>query len=589
MSPQPNVAKHIHQQATHASADVCDLATASCGVGVLRSHESERSPHQERAPIDEIGPHSELIKKLGGVVEVCRAALDEQPRSAAEQRLKDARNRVYDRLERKTGETDLPKDARVVDLNDVLAGQAHSGPIKNFKTFFERAGILPGKTSYMRFSDGSVSAVRRRVLDSKGAAHEVIWVETCAAVGHLHSLEFSGRGARLVQPVWHGVRGFFYIPSRIAVVPMIEKRKDRPLLEWRDEALVTLATAVHELQHGQGGCEYEARVAADAYLYRSGVSPTPGEPEDRIKSICLNGYDGRDYSEAVGAGMRDLRVSALVVPARMSDVLDESVRCPIVASSSVAAYAHPFGRDDGHAAEIATYGLALKAGGTRNARRILVRQEGALGTRHRWLGEPLPDRIMRITSPTENRDIRTLVAEAISAYVADESVLIAEYQSEDITAHEISSFADELVDSFKPGHVHAAVQRYVAQRGGAVVIPHPHGDIWINSVPEGVALRMDDLIIVYLSSPKHSGGALEVRLKENDSYKTVAKQIRAFVRDYKRIDALLAQRSPQRVWGSAAVRGIGARARFLFPAASLQSRRGVSKHLGAEGEAQNED
>lgn len=545
----------------------CTLATASFADRALRSHESDRGSHREVQEVDEIGPHRAFLREFSGLSDSYSVVPAGQPRGADERRFRDVQEQMRERVERRGREADLPKGVHVIDLGEVLADQGSSRPIQDFKEFLDRAGVIAGETSYLRFPDGSVSAVRRRVLDNATAANEVVWVETFAAIGHLHNLQFLDRGADLVQPIPHDVRGFFDPNVRIAVMAMIDKRNGRTFSEWRAESLVILQTAVHELEHGRGGGEYQARAAADAYLYRNGVIPTPGDPVRRVESICLGWYTSEEYSAAVGDAMRELKVPSLIIPARIPDSRVESVPIPMLASASIATFESHDAMQRGDGADLSSYGLTTAVGGRWNGRRMIVCDEGPSSHSYSFVGEPLGDRILQETLPAQNLTLRILVAEAISHHVAHESARMAKMlKIESLTSQVMRNLADRIAINFEPGDVHRAVREYTSLRGGAAVIPHGKDTLWINSLPEGVAMRRADSITIYLASPRHRGAALRIPIGEGESYGNIADRVRAFERDSDRIDALHASRSGRLLWESVAVPEITRGARYLFSA-----------------------
>jgi hypothetical protein len=347
---------------------------------------------------------------------------------------------------------------------------------------------------------------------------------------------------------------------------MIDKRNDRPLSEWRTESLVMLHIAVHELEHGRGGGEYQARAAADAYLHRNGVIPTPGDPERRVESICLGWYSSEEYSAAVGDAMRELKVTSLIVPARIPDSRVESICMPIVASASLGAFESRNAMEGGDRAELTTYGLMTAANGL-NGRRVSVREEGPSGDRCRWMGEPLSDRIMQGTLKEENLSLRILVGEALSHRVAHESVRMAKmFNVDNLTSDTMRNLADDIAADFEPGDVHLAARDYISYRGGAAVIREGRKELWINALPEGVSIRETDGITIYLASPRHRGAALRIPITDGDSYEDIAERIRAFDQNIDRIEALHARRSGRALWESVALNDIGKGARYLFAA-----------------------
>ena len=561
-----NLPKNTAEKRDDGSSNCCELAKASFSERVRRSHESDRTGKRNSDVVDQIGPHIELLKKLGGVSDSYSPVPAGQPRTVHEKNIRDTEERMQNRLEKRGCASDLPKDAHVIDLSEVLAAQRSEHRITNFKEFLDRAGVIPGETSYLTFPDGSVSAVRRRVLDNTTAANEVLWVENFAAVGHLYNLEFFDEGACLIEPVPYDIRGFFSPDSRIAVMPMIDKRNDRPLSEWRSESLAMLQVAVHELEHGRGGGEYQARAAADMYLYRNGVIPTPGDPERRVKSMCFGRYSSAEYSAAAGEAMRELEVSSLIIPSRTPNPRFDSSCVPIVASASIGAFESRDAMEAGHGADLTTYGL-VEEGNRLNGRMLLVREEGTSGDLYRWVGEPLSDCIMRETLRPENGTLRTLVGEALSHRVAYEAIRMAKiFNAKNLTSVAMRNIADDIAATFEPGDVHLALRDYVSFRGGAGVIPDGKEVSWINALPEGVAIRMDDGITIYLASPRHRGAALRIPITEGDSYEDIAERVRAFDRNVARLDALHARRSGRALWESVAVQDIGRGARYLFAA-----------------------
>jgi hypothetical protein len=438
-------------------------------------------------------------------------------------------------------------------------------PIRDFKEFLDRAGVKPGKTSYLKFPDGTYSAIRRRVLDNRNVADEVVWVDTFAAVGHLHNLSFSPGGATLSQPIPYDVRGFFDPDARIAVMPSIPKRNGRSLSEWRAEALIVLQTAVHELEHGRGGGEYQARAASDAYLHRTGVMPTAGDPEARLKMVSLGWYCAEEYSAAVGDSMRDLKTSAMIAPARLPDPRVEKEFIPMLASVSLGTFSSNDAMVRGDGADVVTYGLTAEVSHPK-ARRICVRHEGPSGSAYRWVGPLLKDRILQQAGDPRKFALRIAVAEAISDRTAREAIRItALCNLQELTSSMMSDLADGVVANFESGDVHLAVRDYVARRGGAAVLPCGDDTVWINSLPQGVVLRDAGGVTIFFASPIHRGSALRIPLKYGDSYEHIAERVRAFERDSDEAERLFARRRGRTVWESTVVSQIGRGARYLFP------------------------
>lgn len=547
------------------SSDAINLSTSLLPARAHPCQESDRAQKVRDVAIDEIGPHVELLKALEGMEKSYQPVPADEPRCPDQRRLNQIQEQACARISQRGHIDALPQGVRIIDLIDVLAGQASAMPIRDFKEFLDRAGVKPGKTSYLKFPDGTYSAIRRRVLDNRNAADEVVWVDTFAAVGHLHNLSFSPGGTTLSQPIPYDVRGFFDPDARIAVMPSIPKRNGRSLSEWRAEALIVLQTAVHELEHGRGGGEYQARAASDAYLHRIGVMPTAGDPEARLKMVSLGWYCAEEYSAAVGDSMRDLKTYAIIAPARLPDPRVEREFIPMLASVSLGAFSSNHAMVSGDGADVVTYGLTAEVSHPK-ARRICVRHEGPSGSAYRWVGSLLTDRILQQAVDERNFALRIAVAEAISDRIAHEAMRIAALCNlRDPTSSRISDLADGVAANFEPGDVHLALRDYVSRRGGAAVLPRGKDTVWINSLPQGVVLRDAGGVTILFASSIHRGAALRIPLKDGDSYGDVAARVRVFERDSDEAERLFARRRGRVLWESTVVPQIGRGARYLFP------------------------
>jgi hypothetical protein len=544
-----------------------DLSSVAFGTKARSCDEFESTDRQTAKRVDEVGPHIEFLKAFGGVAESYLPTVAGEPRCPHEKRLKDLVEQVRQRIDAREERSKPPKGARVVDITDVLADQVRSGPIKDFKEFLDKAGVVPGKTCYFKFPDGTFSAARRRALENTTAANEVVWVETFAAVGHLHNLHFTERGTGLIFPIPDDVRGFFDPEVRIAVMPMIDKRKGRSLAEWKAESLVILQTAVHELEHGRGGKEYQARAAGDAYLHRTGVMPTAGDPERRLEAISLGWYGPDEYSAAVADTMRDLKVPALIVPARLSDSRVEVIPVPFLASVSVGTFVSEESMERGDGAEVLSYGLRVKGTAHPDGRSVWFRYEDSHLQHSQPIGEPLSDRILEETLRPDQLTLRIVLAEAISHRVAHESLRMAKLlQSEAPISEMMLGLTEKIASSFAHGDVHLAVREYVRSRGGAAVISHGTETVWINSLPEGITIRTADSVTIFFASPIHRGAALRIPLKDGDSYQRIADRVLEFERDIKAVDKLFGRRPGKSLWESIAVPHLTKGTLYLFPA-----------------------
>jgi hypothetical protein len=558
------------QNTIKAKGSDCDsltLSSAAFGSQVRRCSGLDSADGVSTKNMDEVGPHIEFLQAFGGVARSYLPTRAGEPRSPHEQRFKELQERVNQRINVRGAAGNVPKDAPVVDLRDVLASQTRTGPIENFKQFLDRAGVVPGKTSYLTLPDGTVSAVRRRILDNTAAANEVVWVETFAAVGHLHNLKCTDRGADLVLPIPYDIRGFFDPEVRIAVVPMIDKRNGRSRSEWRAESLAILEIAAHELEHGRGGGEYQARSAGDSYLYRAGVMPTVGDPGRRLEAISLGWYRADEYAAAVGDAMRDLKVPTIIAPARLPDSRVEDVPTQLLASVSVGAFASEEALSSGEGADVLSYGLTMEGAAHDGGRRVCARHEDGYAQMYRMVGEPLLDRILQEASAPEHLGLRIVVAQAISHRIAHESLKMAKIlQVEKPTSGVIGRLADSIAAALEPGDVHVAVREYVRSRGGAAVLPHGQETMWINALPEGITLRSADSITIFFASPIHQGAALRIPMHAEYSSQLIAERVRAFERDAAAIVKLFARRPGRSLWESVAVPQVAKGARYLLPA-----------------------
>ena len=113
---------------------------------------------------------------------------------------------------------------------------------------------------------------------------------------------------------------------------------------------------------------------------------------------------------------------------------------------------------------------------------------------------------------------------------------------------------------------------YVVQRGGAAVIPLGDKDVWINALPEGLAVRIMKSVSFFFASPRHRGAALHVPLSKSDSYGGLAERVRAFEGDSEIIDKLFSGRTGRALWESVAVPAIAKGARYLLPASRSASK-----------------
>lgn len=559
---------------TTCESDRLNLSAAAFSARVQRCHEFDRAEKVTHKVVDEVGPHIEFLKAFGGVADSYQPVVANEPQCPHEKRLKFLMGQAHHRIDSRGLDGNLPKGARVIDITDVLASQRNAQPIRGFKAFLDKAGIEPGKTSYLKFPDGTFSAVRRRILDNTAAADEVVWVETFAAVGHLHNLNFTERGAQLRLPILYDVKGFFDPDDRVAVMQMIDKRNGRSLSEWRDESLVVLQTAVHELEHGKGGAEYQARAAGDAYLHRTGIMPNAGDPRRRLESISLGWYSAHEYATAVGDTMRDLKVSTMIVPARLPDSRVEVIPVPIHATFSVGAFTSDEAMRRGDPAEVFSYGLIAERIDRTHERTVWFRLEDAELCYCDAVGGPLSDRILQETLRPDQNSLRIVVSGAISHRVAHESLRMAELlQAETPNCEIMLGLSKKIATSFDQGDVHLAVRDYVRRQGGAAVIHHGKESAWLNCLPEGITLRTADSVTIFFASPIHRGAALRIPLKDGDSYLRIAEQARHFERDISGVEKLFERRKGESLWESIAVPHIAKGARYLFPAMELNEER----------------
>ena len=448
-----------------------------------------------------------------------------------------------------------PQGCRVVGLTELVRGDNRCSKATSWMEVMNRGGITPGPSHYLQLPNGSYCEIRRKILDGRSGAKQVVWVRGYGAMNALRSVSFSDDGPLIERDGHRQTFGFFDGRDGSIFAPMIPRRPAVGLREWRSEAFPAISTFVHEREHAAGHGEYRARVSQDDYLTRLGMPPIYGDVERRLGAI-LGSYSRYEYLVAVGEALVTHGNLTLVPAPRYKDD-------PIIRNIAIS-LSQPSAGDPPDGVLLASVGLPRTGYNTLAGRTVTLQCESLDERTFLPLGHPIRDRIMERLGVDTTCVLRRFVGECLGEHFTRETLsrLRGEFASRD----QVARGARELVQGLRLGEAHAIINGALIRDGGKVISNGPNPSMLIAG-QYGPILRGEDHVTVFFSRGPHRGAALMMPVEDGYFSEATRGGLSLLHRDKELYSYIMGRWSGCLLWDECDLSSVSAGAVYLFPAA----------------------